>query len=230
MDKNAWVHIDEKKLRQLMEVFLEENRNLNLSAFRTPELCWPGNILDSVAFLQAFEAYPDLKKVGRLLDIGTGGGFPLTPLARCLPDVQCTGIDATQKKVDAAERIIAAVGIPNVSLLCGRVESLAHNAEYREQFDLVTARAVAPLAVLLEYAVPFLRVSGLCAFWKSTKIAGELAETADAQKMLSAPYIGSFQYALPDKWGERTIVFFKKTAATPNDYPRRTGMPKQQPL
>lgn len=222
--------VSETRLRQLMDVFLEENGKLNLSALRTPELCWTGNILDSIAFLQSFEEYPDLKKVKKLLDIGTGGGFPLTPLALCLPDTQCIGMDATQKKVDAVRRVIAAVDIPNASLVCGRTESLAHSAEYRAQYDVVTARAVAPLSVLLEYAVPFLKVGGLCAFWKSTKIASELADTADAQKKLSAPYLGEFQYELPDQWGERTIVFFKKTAATSSDYPRRTGIPKQDPL
>ncbi len=222
--------VDESRLRQLMDVFLVENAKLNLSALRTPDLCWHGNILDSIAFLQAFETYPDLKKIKKLLDIGTGGGFPLLPLALCLPHVECVGIDATQKKVDAVGRIIASVSIPNTSLLCGRTESIAHNATYRGQFDVITARAVAPLSVLLEYAVPFLAVGGLCAFWKSTKIAAELAETADAQKKLSASYLGTFQYALPGQWGERTIVFFKKTAATLRDYPRRTGVPKQDPL
>ena len=222
--------VDESRLRQLMDAFLKENTQLNLSAMRTPDLCWPGNILDSIALLQAFDTYPDLKKIKNLLDIGTGGGFPLTPLALCLPDIRCLGIDATQKKVDAVRRIIAAASIPNASLIAGRVESLAHNAEYRAQFDLVTARAVAPLSVLLEYAVPFLKIGGICGFWKSTKIAQELAETVDAQKKLSAPYVGNFQYALPDQWGERTIVFFKKTAATLSDYPRRTGIPKQTPL
>ncbi len=230
MVKNASVHIDEVKLRQLMDVFLTENSKLNLTAMRTPELCWPGNILDSIAFLQAFETYPDLKKTKKLLDIGTGGGFPLLPLALCLPDIQCIGVDATQKKIDAVSRIIVTVGIPNASLVSGRTESLAHSAEYRAQFDLVTARAVAPLSVLLEYAVPFLKVGGLCAFWKSTKIAQELAATADAQKMLSAPYVGNFLYALPDQWGERTIVFFKKTAETSSEYPRNVGVPKTKPL
>lgn len=226
----ASVTVSETRLRQLMDVFLEENGKLNLSALRTPELCWTGNILDSIAFLQSFDAYPDLKKAKKLLDIGTGGGFPLMPLALCLPETHCIGIDATQKKIDAVQRIITAVDIPNASLICGRTESVGHSAEYRGQFDVVTARAVAPLSVLLEYAVPFLKVGGLCAFWKSTKIASELAETADAQKKLSAPYLGAFQYALPDQWGERTIVFFKKTAATSSDYPRRTGIPKQDPL
>lgn len=224
------MHLDEERLRLLTRVFLEENKKLNLSAFRTEEHCWIGNVLDSVAFLQAFDERPELAQVRSLLDIGTGGGFPLMPLALCLPEAACTGIDSTQKKIDAVRRIVDAVQIPNVRLVCGRTEELGHDTTYRESFDLVTARAVAPLAVILEYAVPFLKVGGYCAFWKSTKVADEMAGSANAQKILSCPFAGTFTYALPDPWGERTIVFFKKTAATSADYPRKTGTPKQDPL
>lgn len=224
------MQVDEPKLRTLVQAFLVENKKLNLSAFRTEELCWAGNILDSVALLQAFDAYPELAKVRKLVDLGTGGGFPLLPLALCLPEVTCVGIDATQKKIDAVQRIVDALGITNVSLLSDRVESIAHTGKERGSFDLVTARAVAPLAVLLEYAVPFLRVGGLCAFWKSTKVADELAATAAAQKVLTTSFAGTFTYALPDKWGERTIVFFRKNGDTPAEYPRKTGIPKQKPL
>jgi 16S rRNA (guanine527-N7)-methyltransferase len=222
--------VDEDILRRLVKRFLEENAKLNLSAFRSEEHCWVGNVLDSIALLQAFDAYPQLKTMTSLVDIGTGGGFPLVPLGICLPKVQCLGIDATQKKVDAVRRIVESLGVTNVSLLCGRIESLAHSAEHREKADLVTARAVAPLAVLLEYAVPLLKVGGLCAFWKSTKVADELAGSAGAQRALKCLYLGAFNYTLPDQWGDRTIVFFKKTAATPSDYPRRTGIPKQKPI
>lgn len=222
--------IDEPKLRQLTDVFLAENKKLNLSAFRSPEHCWVGNVLDSIAILQAFDEQKELRGVTSLLDIGTGGGFPLLPLALCLPHVACTGLDATQKKIDAVRRITETMALPNVTLRCGRIESFAHNRDLREHFDLVTARAVAPLAVLLEYAVPFLKTGGLCAFWKSTKIADELAGSASAQKQLSAPFMRTFQYTLPDEWGDRTIVFFKKIAETSKDYPRRTGVPKQKPL
>jgi len=222
--------IDESRLRQLVGCFLQENAKLNLSAFRSEEHCWVGNVLDSIALLQAFEAYQMLKTIASLVDIGTGGGFPLVPLGICLPNVQCLGIDATQKKVDAVRRIVEAMELPNVKLICGRVESLAHSAEHREQADLVTARAVAPLSVLLEYAMPLLKTGGVCACWKSTKVADELAGTAGAQRALHASFMGIFNYTLPDQWGDRTIVFFKKNAPTPADFPRRTGIPKQKPL
>ena len=222
--------IDEEKLRALVSAFLLENAKLNLSAFRSKEHCWVGNVLDSVALLQAVEKFPQLKEVRSLVDIGTGGGFPLLPLAMCLPEVRCLGIDATQKKIDAVARILEAENIKNVVLLSGRIESIAHSAEYREKADLVTARAVAPLSVLLEYAAPLLRVGGICAFWKSTKVADEMAGSTVAQKILSCPYLGAFTYTLPENWGDRTIVFFKKTAPTKAEYPRRTGIPKQKPL
>lgn len=222
--------IDEQKLRALVSAFLVENAQLNLSAFRSPEHCWVGNVLDSIALLQAVEKFPQINEIRSLVDIGTGGGFPLLPLAMCLPDVRCLGIDATQKKIDAVARIVDAVQMTNVTLLSGRVESIAHSAEYREKADLVTSRAVAPLSVLLEYAVPLLRVGGMCACWKSTKVADEMAGSSVAQKMLSCQYLGAFTYTLPDNWGDRTIVFFKKTASTKAEYPRRTGIPKQKPL
>jgi len=165
-----------------------------------------------------------------LLDIGTGGGFPLLPLALSLPHVRCVGLDATAKKLDAVQRIVDMLGMTNVELLTGRTESLAHRGDLRASFDVVTARAVAPLAVLLEYGAPFLRVGGLLACWKSVTFADELASSAVAQKELRCPYVGTFTYTLPETWGDRAILFFRKNGETPADYPRRTGVPKQKPL
>jgi 16S rRNA (guanine527-N7)-methyltransferase len=222
--------IDEPRLRQLMTAFLEENAKLNLSAFRTEEHCWVGNILDSLALLRAAEEIPFLSDAKKLLDIGTGGGFPLLPLALCLPDVRCVGIDATMKKVEAVRHIISAVGIQNAELMCGRLEELGHRNDLRETFDIVTARAVAPLPVLLEYAAPFLKVGAVAAFWKSTRVANELASSSKAQQVLGMPFLRIYQYDLGKEWGERTIVFFRKQRATPEAYPRRTGVAKTHPL
>lgn len=221
---------DESKLRQLVQVFLIENQKLNLSAFRTEEHCWTGNVLDSIALLSAFEGMRDHPVPKRLLDLGTGGGFPLLPLAICLPETQCIGVDSTAKKIEAVGHIATELGLMNVTLINGRSEELAHQTEHRAMYDLVTARAVAPIAVLLEYAIPFLKVGGLCAFWKSSKVAEELANSVEAQKALHAPFGGTYEYELPDGFGKRLIVFFKKTAGTPKEYPREVGVPKSKPL
>lgn len=220
----------EPKLRELVTVFLEENKKLNLSAFRTEEHCWMGNVLDSVSLLDAFTKIEGISVPSTLLDIGTGGGFPLLPLAISLPGTHCSGIDATKKKIDAVQRIVDALGLKNVGLFSERLEEKARDKNFREKFDVVTARAVAPLSVLLEYAVPFLKVGGYCAFWKSSKVADELAESARAQKALSVQFAGTYEYELPENFGKRLIVFFRKTKTTSADYPRSIGTPKAKPL
>ena len=226
----SFMKIDEPLLRRLNDVFLEENMKLNLSAFRTPEHCWQGNVLDSLAILQAFDVQTEIKNIKRIADMGTGGGFPLLPLALCLPEVQCFGIDSTQKKISAIGRIVEAMDIKNITLHAGRLEDIGHDKTLRGSMDLVTARALAELPILLEYGIPLLKVGGLCAFWKSSKIADELASTAYAQKALSAPFVRTFDYDLGTAFGKRCIVFFRKIAETRSVYPRKVGEPKMKPL
>ena len=222
--------VDEQKLRQLVSVFLSENKKLNLSAFRSEEHCFVGNVLDSIALLEAFKHIQGLHVPATLIDIGTGGGFPLLPLAICLPESTCIGIDSVQKKVDAVERIVVSMQLKNVALICGRTEELGHQKEFRETADLVTARAVAPIPVLLEYAVPFLKVGGFCAFWKSSKVADELQSSVTAQKLLGVSFAGTYEYELESGFGKRLILFFQKNKATKQDYPQQTGVPKAKPL
>lgn len=222
--------IDETKLRQLVHVFLEENKKLNLSAFRTEEHCWTGNVLDSLSFLQAVQSVEGLTLPETILDIGTGGGFPLLPLAISLPKTHCSGIDATRKKIDAVRGIVTSLGLKNVGLFVDRLEDKARDKNFRSAFDCVTARAVAPISVLLEYAVPFLKVGGFCAFWKSSKVADELAASAHAQKILGVSFAGTYEYELSPDFGKRLIVFFRKTKVTSSEYPRKVGIPKGNPL
>ncbi len=220
----------EKRLRTLVDVFLAENKKLNLSAFRTAEHCWIGNVLDSVSLLKALQEMRGFTLPKKLLDIGTGGGFPLLPLAICWPETECVGLDATTKKIDAIGRIKETMHLENVKLVCGRAEEIGHQAEYRGQFDLITARAVGSIPVLLEYAIPLLKLGGICALWKSTKVAEELASSGIAQRALRSQFAGTFEYELPGDFGKRLLIFFKKAAPTPKEYPRKTGIPKQQPL
>ncbi len=217
--------------RQLVDVFLEENKNINLSAFRTVEHCSIGNIQDSLAFKDAVDqGVIDLSSVKTIVDIGTGGGFPLLPLALAYPHIHCHGIDSIKKKLDAISRIADTMEMKNVHLHCGRFEMFGHDASLREKADIVTARAVAELPVLLEYAVPLLRVGGMCAFWKSSHCADELASSLNAQNVLHATFVGEYQYDLGGEWGKRTILFFQKKQPTSEKYPREVSMPKTSPL
>ena len=225
------MHLDpllEAKLRHLTQVFLAENEKLNLSALRTEEKCWMGNVLDSVA---ASELISNLKSpISTLLDLGTGGGFPLLPLALAMPQIQCTGLDSVKKKIDAVNRIIETMNIPNAHAISGRAEEVARDASHREHYDIVTSRAVAPLNMLLEYSSPFVKVGGHIVLWKSLQIEEELQQSAQAQKLLHVPLVQTHQYTLPGDWGTRQLLVFQKQSSLEKMYPRAIGEAKRKPL
>lgn len=166
----------------------------------------------------------------RILDLGTGGGFPLLPLAICLPHYHCTGVDSVQKKISAVERIAQAMELSNVSLISGRAEELGRDPEHREQYDIVTCRAVAEINVLIEYAAPFLKIGGHLLLWKSTTIDQELKDSLLARAELSCHLKDTYQYELPGDWGKRQILIFRKAAKTAPKYPRAVGTAKKEPL
>ena len=162
--------------------------------------------------------------------MGTGGGFPLLPLAICKPESQFFGLDSTRKKLDAIGRMIAALGLPNVEVIAGRAEELGHEPQYREQFDIVLARALAPLNVLLELCSPFAKKGGHVVAWKSMKIDTELKESLLARANLSCHLVDQHEYELPGDWGKRQLLVFEKTDKTDPKYPRETGIPNKKPL
>ena len=216
----------EQRLKDLNSAFLEENSKLNLSAFRTEESCWIGNVMDSLAALDV-KIFTDAASI---LDIGTGGGFPLLPLAICLPDTNFTGMDSTEKKIEAIQRILDKMSIPNVSLICGRAEELGRNSEYREKFDIITARGIAALNTLLEYCAPFAKEKGFIVAWKSLNIDQEMKDSLLARAELSCHLDESYKYELPEDFGKRQLLIFNKTSKTSDKYPRVVGMPKKNPL
>lgn len=217
----------EHRLTLLRDAVLDENERINLTALREPEACWIGNVLDSLALLEILET---LGAARSAIDIGTGGGFPLLPLATAMPDARFVGLDSTKKKIDAVRRIADAQGLTNVDLVAARAEDAARDPAHRERYDLVTARAVADLSELLEYASPFARVGGHIVLWKSLRADDELAQSAAAQRALRCPFAFRHVYALPGDFGERQLLVFRKGAATPKTYPRPTGVPGKTPL
>ncbi len=166
----------------------------------------------------------------RVLDVGTGGGFPLLPLALSLPSAHFVGVDSTQKKIDAVRRITDQMGMKNVELIAGRAEVLGHEKKFREQFDVVTARAVAEINVLLEYCSPLVKPGGRIILWKSMNVDQELKESERVQKEFRCTLKDQHVYELPGDFGKRQLLIFEKTGKLSSAYPRAVGVAKKNPL
>ncbi len=216
------------RLERFLTVLLEENSKVNLTAIRTLERAWPLHICDSLGLLPLLQAEPRPRTI---LDLGSGPGIPGIPLAIAMPDVQVTLLDATRKKVAAAERIIASLELPNVTAVWGRAETRGHEPELRERFDVVVSRALGALPFLCEYAAGFVAVGGQCLFMKSVDGArGEVDQATQAARVCSLESIGYSEYSLPDPHGERVVVVYQKTGPLSRRLPRSPGAARKRPL
>ncbi|MGA0368916.1 MAG: 16S rRNA (guanine(527)-N(7))-methyltransferase RsmG [Kiritimatiellia bacterium] len=209
------------QMNAYVERLLEVNQHMNLTAVREPEGIWMRHIFDSLLLLPELKADPGQ----RALDLGSGGGFPGIPLAIARPDMQWTLVDSVQKKVRFLQEVAAELNLQNVQAHSERAEVLAHLPAHREQYHLVTARAVARLPVLLEYTIPFLRVNGYFAAMKGAQAAKELKESRRAIERLSVKLMRR-----QEQPGGGQLLWFKKRRPTMDKYPRAVGIPSQKPI
>ncbi len=219
--------MDKKIFQPFIDAILKVNKDINLiSRDINEEEFFKKHIVDSVKLLDFF----DFSNSKTLLDIGAGGGIPGIPLAIALPDIKVTLFDSVEKKMRASQQIIDEIGIKNVKTLVGRTEEKGHQNGLRESFDIVTARAVASLPTLLEYALPFVKVGGHFIAYKGKNFKEELSNSKYAMDTLGGKLADLFKYELPDSTGERAYIVFEKIKPTPEKYPRRVGIPKKTPL
>ena len=207
---------EKARLDRFAGMVLRKNEVMNLTNLTAPEDVAVKHLADSLLLLQA-EGLPES---GRVLDVGTGAGFPAVPLAIARPGWSVTALDATRKKIDFLEEVRGALGVP-AACVQGRAEALGKESAYREQFDLVTARAVAPLYVLAELCLPMVKPGGCFAAMKGASADAELAEASRALRELGGELEQELRYAL-DASGEdrRAILLFRKVRPTPAKYPR----------
>ncbi len=211
-----------QKLQQQLE---QTSKELNLFSAGDRLKIGDKHLPDSVAVLDFWTPADG----SRVMDIGTGGGLPGLALALSHPKTSFTLVDAREKKVRAVRDMAEELGLENVRTVAGRFEELARETKYREQFDVVTARAVASLPLLLEYAAGFLKVGGSLYAWKGPDYETELKQAKIAQAELGLVYKESFAYELPGAEA-RVILRFEKTKKLHPAYPRRTGVPSSNPL
>ena len=206
------------RFADLTALLIEANQTMNLTAIREPgEICLKhyADCLKLAALLP--------EEGGALLDVGCGGGFPTLPLAIVRPDLRFTALDSTAKKLRFVERCAEALSLPVVTMHA-RAEEAAHEAAYREQFDLVTARAVARLMQLSQWCLPFVRIGGV---FLAMKGGGGDEELEEARPVIAA-YGGEVEdvshFLLGDM--ERTVIKIRKIAPTPSGYPKKHGKKK----
>lgn len=227
---------DLHRFRQFGALLLRENAHINLTAITEPERVELLHFADSLAVVPAVDEY--VRLIGgdvamlsqvRVLDVGSGAGFPGIPLAIVRPRVSVALLEATGKKVAFLRRAADELGLDNITALNLRAEEAAQHPTLRGHMDIVLARAVARLAVLLEYCLPFVRPGGFVLALKSGDLADELAEGARAAALLGGTVRDPQPVAIPGLEGH-VIVRIDKTGETPAQYPRRTGIPGKRPL
>ena len=166
----------------------------------------------------------------RLLDVGTGAGFPGIPLKLAAPALRLTLMDGTQKKIAFLEYLLSALGVEDVALVHGRAEEIGRAPAHREQYDIVVARAVAPLNTLAEYLLPLVVKGGLVVIYKGPSAPEEFVEARRAIKVLGGEAVRLAPVAVPFLDERRFILLLKKIAPTPSQYPRGQGLPRKRPI
>lgn len=215
-----------EKLSIYGNLVLATNKTMNLTAITEPEQ------VGEKHFLDAWQLVPVIKELGlsqgTLLDIGSGAGFPGIPLAIFLPQLDITLLESMEKRCSFLRQAAEKLGLSNVTVVCNRAEVWGQG-EGRARYDMVTARAVAKLAILSEYALPLLKKDGYFLAFKGAKAEEERKEAEHALVLLGGVYARRYDYTLLSP-GMGSIIAIQKQGETPAKYPRRAGMPEKKPL
>jgi 16S rRNA (guanine527-N7)-methyltransferase len=205
---------------------IDWNTHFNLTAIRDPQEIHVKHFLDSLTCLMALRETP----FDRLIDVGTGAGFPGIPIKIIYPKMQLTLVESVGKKAEFCRHVVNILDLKRVEVVQDRVESLGQNPSYREQYDWAVARAVAILPVLAEYLLPLVRVGGNMLAMKGESGPAEAHSAERALRVLGGHLRQLLPVALPGVAEERYLVVIDKVAATPKGYPRNVGVPARRPL
>lgn len=216
-----------EKFHALTQLMLEKNAVMNITAIRDVEKIIPLHYADCAMIA------PHISQGAKVMDVGCGGGFPTLPLAIIRPNITIVGVDSTEKKVKYVTDTAKTLGLSNVSTISARAEELVHMPNMRENFDVVTSRAVARLNILNELCMPFLKVGGQFIVMKGAVGQEELQEACNGIKTLGGQVVLNQNANLilnKSEAEKRVIIVVNKTVQTPLQYPRQFGQIKKKPL
>ncbi len=217
----------EEQLNQFykyMNLLIEWNKKINLTAIVEPKEIILKHFIDSLTI----NTY--IKENQSLVDVGTGAGFPGIPIKIYRPNLKVVLVDSLNKRINFLNEVIKELDLKNIMTVHSRIEDFGKDNKYRENFDVVTARAVANLSVLSEYLVPLSKIGGTCICMKGNEISEECDNGKNAIKLLGARILRVDKFELPDSDISRNIIVLEKTNNTPSKYPRKAGIPNKEPI
>lgn len=213
-----------EKLMRYMTLILDRNQYINLTAIREPEEFLLRHYVDSAAVC----SLPEYREAKRILDLGTGAGFPGVPLAILSPEKKFVLVDSLRKRLNVIDEFAQELGIQNVEVIHSRAEELGRDRGFREKIDLCVSRAVANLSVLSEYCLPLVRIGGSFISYKGSDIQEEVHEAEKAIRALGGKI--DRICTVPVGETEHSLVVIRKEKHTPKQYPRKAGTPAKSPI
>lgn len=223
------ISLEKRQICQFLkyyELLTEKNKVMNLTAITEYDEVMKKHFVDSLAIASCM----DLSKPLTLIDVGTGAGFPGIPLKIVFPHLKVTLLDSLRKRIDFLNEVIEELELQNIEAVHGRAEDFAKPDKLREKYDVCVSRAVANLSTLSEYCIPFVKIGGIFASYKSEKVTEELENAGKAISLLGCRKADRRDFVLPGSDMNRTIVLFRKEKETPGKFPRKAGLPSKEPL
>ena len=223
------ISLSEHQINQFLKYFellVEWNEFMNLTAITEYDEVMKKHFVDSLSLIKIY----DVSKPASVIDVGTGAGFPGLALKIAYPNFKVTLLDSLNKRINFLNQVIHSLGLEKISTIHGRAEDFGRNPEYREQFDLCVSRAVANLATLSEYCIPYVEMDGLFVPYKSGEIAEELEQSKKAVHVLGGKIEDIVKFQLPGTEIGRSFVKIRKVQNTAKRYPRKAGLPGKEPI
>ncbi len=213
-----------QKYYDYMNLLLEWNKKINLTAITEEDDVILKHFIDSMTVIKY------LKNNDKIIDVGTGAGFPGIPLAIIRPESEITLLDSLNKRIWFLNDVIKKINLKNVTAIHSRAEDFGQNKINREKYDISISRAVANLTILVEYLLPLVKIGGKCICMKGTNVEEEIENAKFAINELGGKIINIDKLTLPDSDMERNVVIIEKIKDTAIKYPRKAGMPSKNPL
>jgi len=215
-----------EQFNQFFELLVEWNKHMNLTGITEYGEVLSKHFFDSLTCGKGLADWTDKK----VIDVGTGAGFPGVPMKIANPSIEITLLDSLNKRIQFLDEVVGTLGLENVELIHGRAEDYGQDDDYRETYDAAISRAVADLAVLSEYVLPFIKVGGVFVAQKSLNAIDEIEQSKNAIEILGGKIRDIIEVKVPGIDIVHSLVIIEKVGETPAKYPRKAGKPTKKPL